>query len=523
MKLINKALSCLLIITVFSTLIGCEKEQTTKENIIYDSASSIYSLDPQLAEDTFHRELAYNLFEGLLKFDANGEVRLAAASSYKTENDGLRYIFEIDKTKRWSNGEKLTAYDFEYGFKKAFLKNLNAPYLTTMLPIKNAEDIINGNKSYKKLGVKAKNKHTLVIDLEYRSDAFLEVLASPICSPCNEEFFNSTKGYYGLRSKYIITNGQYAVAAWNEKYCLLKSNDEYYNAKKSNLKNIYIYFNDYETVLENLKNKDSDYTVIDSSRLYEFEKQDIKTEKQVMGNTVYSILINEDKEYFNSKIKKALLSTLSLEIDENLSDCGVSAATTILPEVVDKSDKIKYKNTKTKYKDEAFDLFLEGCRELNIERIFPTINITYIENTITTNIAKQIAANWQNKFGITVNITQVKTRDELANFISENTFDVAIIPSSASSNSPVAYLRQFTSSSNLNCFKFKNSKFDEGVNKLDRLSGEKFINKAEDLLKIISKNKNLSVIYTDSIVFLTPNGTEFSINPKYKVTDYSKF
>ena len=33
--------------------------------------------------------------------------------------------------------------------------------------------------------------------------------------PCNEEFFNSTGGRYGLSNKYIISNGAYSIDYYN--------------------------------------------------------------------------------------------------------------------------------------------------------------------------------------------------------------------------------------------------------------------------------------------------------------------
>ena len=99
MKTINKLFCFLLTFVILVTFVGCEKE-TEKQNIIYDSAVKIQSLDPQLAEDTFHRELSFNLFEGLMKFNEKGVLVLGAASSYKVKNIGLRIEFQIDKTKQ---------------------------------------------------------------------------------------------------------------------------------------------------------------------------------------------------------------------------------------------------------------------------------------------------------------------------------------------------------------------------------------------------------------------------------------
>ncbi len=50
-----------------------------------------------------------------------------------------------------------------------------------------------------KLGVKAIDDYTLEIKLKSADSGFLNVLSTAIAMPCNEDYFNATKGRYGLR------------------------------------------------------------------------------------------------------------------------------------------------------------------------------------------------------------------------------------------------------------------------------------------------------------------------------------
>lgn len=74
-----------------------------------------------------------------------------------------------------------------------------------------------------KLGVKAIDDYTLEIKLKSADNGFLNVLSTAIAMPCNEDYFNATKGRYGLGLDYSIFNGQFYVSNILEASYLLKT------------------------------------------------------------------------------------------------------------------------------------------------------------------------------------------------------------------------------------------------------------------------------------------------------------
>lgn len=73
-----------------------------------------YTLDPAFASDTTSYFVIDNLYEGLYTYDKAGKIVEGAASKVNVSPDGKTYTFTIRDGAKWSNGDPLTAKDFEY-------------------------------------------------------------------------------------------------------------------------------------------------------------------------------------------------------------------------------------------------------------------------------------------------------------------------------------------------------------------------------------------------------------------------
>ena len=62
---------------------------------------------------------AGNVEEGLTRVDSKGNAALALAKSIDVSKDGLTYTVTLKDNLKWSNGDKLTAKDFVYSWKRA--------------------------------------------------------------------------------------------------------------------------------------------------------------------------------------------------------------------------------------------------------------------------------------------------------------------------------------------------------------------------------------------------------------------
>ena len=221
-SLILRILSLLLVFAFLPLLQSCEAD--VDEFLIYETVTQIDNIDPQLADNDTEFEIVYNTFEGLFKYDQNGELQNGVISDYTVSPDNLEYTFNISENAVWYDGTPVTADDFVFAFTRAVDSETESPYAYTLYPIKNAQKILNGKKSKSSLGVKSISEKELLIKLEYADTDFIKLLTTPIAMPCNRKFFEKTKGYYGLNAKSILCNGAYYIDSWNDEYSSLEYN-----------------------------------------------------------------------------------------------------------------------------------------------------------------------------------------------------------------------------------------------------------------------------------------------------------
>ncbi len=72
------------------------------------------SLDPHTATSAGKREIFFNIFEGLVKADPDGNFKPALAESYEISEDAKTFTFKLREGVLFHNGSKLTAEDVVY-------------------------------------------------------------------------------------------------------------------------------------------------------------------------------------------------------------------------------------------------------------------------------------------------------------------------------------------------------------------------------------------------------------------------
>ena len=86
------------------------------------------SLDPGLASDTTSANILLNIMDPLVKLDEDLNPVPAAAESFETSEDGKTVTFVLRDDLKWTNGDPVTAGDFEYAWKRTVSPELGADY-----------------------------------------------------------------------------------------------------------------------------------------------------------------------------------------------------------------------------------------------------------------------------------------------------------------------------------------------------------------------------------------------------------
>ena len=217
-----KRILSILLISVFliGTFAACGDDDDI--SLIMPIASDPMCVDPQIAETDVAKTIVLNCYEGLVRLDEEYKIIPGVAESWTVSPDGLTYTFKLRQDTNWQllkaykdvladenymeNFETaVTAYDFEFALRRAVDKTTDSPDAQKLYCIRNARAIHLGDAEKSSLGVKATDAFTLTITLERANPDFLRVLTLPLCMPCNEEFFNSTRAKYGLETKYNLS------------------------------------------------------------------------------------------------------------------------------------------------------------------------------------------------------------------------------------------------------------------------------------------------------------------------------
>src|SRR5690606_15060224 len=98
------------------------------------------TMDPAQMQDNISGTVANAIFEGLTTMDKDGQVQPGAAETWDISEDGLVYTFNLREDAKWSNGDPVTAHDFEFAFKRVLDPGTMPapPYSYQLYYIKNA-------------------------------------------------------------------------------------------------------------------------------------------------------------------------------------------------------------------------------------------------------------------------------------------------------------------------------------------------------------------------------------------------
>ena len=87
-------------------------------SVVVGIQQDIDSLDPHKATAAGTKEILFNVFEGLVKPDENGNLICAVASDYSISDDGLVYTFTLRDGVKFHNGNDVTCEDVKYSLER---------------------------------------------------------------------------------------------------------------------------------------------------------------------------------------------------------------------------------------------------------------------------------------------------------------------------------------------------------------------------------------------------------------------
>ena len=484
-RFMGAAVSAALVLSVIACT-GCSKDDGENYIFKYDIAQNPRTLDPQTATDSSSYEIIANMFEGLLQIDNDGNIQNAVAEKYTISPDGLVYTFDLRQDVFWTDGDKFeaqcTANDFVFAFQRLFRPSTKSKTAGDFFCIKNAKEINKGSiTDMSELGVKAEGDFKLVITLEAPTPSFLSMLTTAPAMPCNEEYYNSTDGRYGLYADSIASNGAFYLFRWNYDQWSKDNNSIIMRANKKNKENQDIYpyglnfFIEEDDSYQNFLDESNHVYIASGANAirllnkgYEYSESE---------NRIWGIVFNTKSSAFKSEeLRKALAYSIDREKATLESEVGYNKAQGIVPSIIkigtESYRELVKKDCLLPYSGELADSSLEKALEDVDKSSWSGLTLYVPDDDVIFEYISDIAQQWQYELNFYCNIKRLD-QSSYETTLNNGNYDFIVADISGTSNSPYAYLSSFLSGNSNNYANYKNSEFEDILSEGESAATEK--------------------------------------------------
>lgn len=465
-------------------------------------ASEPDTIDPALNSAVDGATLLAHLFSGLAKWaqDDSGNLVIVPDAAEElvegVENDDgtVTYTYTLRDGLVWSDGEPVTAGDFEFSWQRAASTGLAADYGYMFEVVDGYNDIweTDDNDEYvnpdAKLNVRAIDEKTLEVTLYNAVSYWNELLAFPTYFPVREDVVENES--WATDPSTYVCNGMYTMSGWDHNSLItLTKNPNHPDADEVTMETIEFYLSDdSNNMLSNFKN--GSWQMIDDVPTNEIAalKEEYPDEFIVVGQLgTYYVCWNINEEILPASstltgaeaenAKAEIRNAISLLFDRNyivndITQAGqVPASSFVAMGLTDADGSEFYENAGhdsgfVGYYDVSEDA-LEGNFETAVETLkkyytydeatgkftdFPTL--TYLYNTSEAH--KAIGEYLQSALanvGITINLEN----QEWATFLNtrkQGDFSLARNGWLGDYNDPISFLDMWTTSSGNNDVQF---------------------------------------------------------------------
>lgn len=465
------------------------------------------SLDPAIAKGTHESFVIYQAFEGLMRYDENDELVPGQAESYEVSDDGMTYTFKLRDGLKWSNGDPLTAKDFEYAWKRVIDPELASEYsfqITTY--VKGAEEYFNGEGSIDDVGIKALDDKTLEVQLKVPTPYFLDITAFYTLLPVNEKVVSENPDWAkDPQGTEFVSNGPFKITEWNHKENIkMVKNDNYFEADKVKLDGLYFdILDDDNTAYQKYEGGEYDVLVKPApavtAKALQADDPEMKIGKDI--GTYYFEFNTTKKPFSNAKVREALSLALDRKtIVENIAQGGEIPAEGMVPLGLndDAGKDFREANGNLVAEDvaKAKELLAEGLKEEGMTaEDLKGFTLSYNTDEAHKKIAQAVQEMWKQNLGIEINLENMEFQVLLDNRKAGN-FEIARAGWVGDYKDPMTMLDLYMTDNPQNDSKWSNKEYDELLKKAAASPDQKVrMDSMKAAEKILMEEKPIIPIY----------------------------
>lgn len=255
-----------------------------------------------------------HMYENLVTLDDDDNTVPGAAESWDYDEDTLTYTFHLRKDGVWTNGDPVTAKDFEFAWSQALNPDVASDYAYFLYFIKNAEKYFNGEVAWDEVGVKVVDDYTLEVTLEQPTPYALFLFSFGTLAPINQRFYEAVGAdLYSTEAQYFCTNGPFALTEWshNDKIVMQK-NDAWHGAADVEVEEIdWKIITDSNAALSSFLAGDLDMVDLGTGELIkQAEAAGATIQSYTDGSAFYIYFNNNDQYLSNVNLRRALFNAI---------------------------------------------------------------------------------------------------------------------------------------------------------------------------------------------------------------------
>ena len=497
-KIKTLVLFCLLALT--TVLCACTDDKAKNSgSITIGIAQDIDdSLDPHKMVAAGTKEIFFNVFEGLVKPDSNGNIVPAVAESVEVSEDKLCYTFKLRNGIKFHDGNAVTIEDLEYSINKFAGRDGGEPVSSAFLNISEVNVI---------------SDDTIEIRLASADPAFLSYLASVEAAIIPKS--NATP------DTVCIGTGPYKYVSRSPLQNVVFERFDEYWGEGGDIKNVtFKICTNADTIAMELEGGTIDMCIhLTKGQKMQLDKENFTIYEGTM-NLVQALYLNHSFEPFDDvNVRQAMNYVCDAqEIMDYVSDgAGSKIGTSIYPSF-------------GKYFDESltsvYDVNVDKAKELMAKSAYPdgfdmtiTVPSNYEQHVDTALVLKNQLA----LIGINASIEKVDWDTWINDVYLGRNYESTVIGADAANLSANALLSRFTSEAGDNFTNYNNPAYDEAfnnaVNATDDETATKYFKECAQILN--SDAANVYIQDLPDFVAINKKFEGYSFYPLY-VLDLTK-
>ena len=390
------------------------------------------SLDPHKTVKAGTREVMFNVFEGLLKPDANGNLNPAVAESYTVSDDHLLYTFKLRAGVKFHNGQEVTPEDVIWSYQRC--GDANAP-----------ADIIQV-AAFANVEMYQEGDDTVCFQLQEPNNEFASYLTTAVLPKDYTEQDTAPVGTGPF--KFVSRTAQESV--------VLERFDDYWGEKPGLTKVTYKIIENADSILLSLQSGAVDVFAHLTTNQIQQLGDGFHVEEGTMNLVQALYLNNAEKPFDDVRVRQALCYAIDRQ---QILDLAFDGYGTLLGSSMYPAFSKYFDDELTNY----YTYNTEKAKELLTEAGYPNgfdMTITVPSNYQSHMDTAQVIVEQLKAVGINATIQPVTWESWVQDTYSNRQFQSTVVGVDASNMTARAMLERFVSTASRDFINYNNADYD---------------------------------------------------------------